>query len=237
MLADLDLLLIAVFCAADDLLPERAGNARRMLTDAEVVTLRVAQAIMGIPSDAALSRGRRQAARGTCSRGCPSGPATTSAAQRLADTIEALIAEFARDSPGFHDDLLLVDSTPVECARSIETTRRSQLARRRRLRLLRQPQPLLLGLSAARPVRAGRHPTRARAHLAQSATNATSACDLLARCRPHGPLTVIGDKGYAGRDFARQPPARRHDRPAPPQRRTRQRTAPRADPPTHRIIF
>ena len=49
MLADLDLLLIAVFCVADDLLPKRAGNARRILTDAEVVTLCVAQAIMGIP--------------------------------------------------------------------------------------------------------------------------------------------------------------------------------------------
>ena len=51
MHADLDLLLIAVFCTADDLLPERSGNARRRVTDAEVVTLRVAQAVMGIPSD------------------------------------------------------------------------------------------------------------------------------------------------------------------------------------------
>jgi hypothetical protein len=32
MLADLDLLLIAVFCAADDLLPKRAGNGRRIVT-------------------------------------------------------------------------------------------------------------------------------------------------------------------------------------------------------------
>jgi hypothetical protein len=39
MLADLDLLLTAVFCAADDLLPKRARNARRRITDAEVVTL------------------------------------------------------------------------------------------------------------------------------------------------------------------------------------------------------
>ena len=31
MLADLDLLLIAVFCAADDLLPAKAKNARRIL--------------------------------------------------------------------------------------------------------------------------------------------------------------------------------------------------------------
>lgn len=51
MLADLDLLLIAVFCAADDLLPERTGNGKRILIDAEVVPLAVAQAIMGIPSD------------------------------------------------------------------------------------------------------------------------------------------------------------------------------------------
>ncbi len=44
MLADLDLLLTAVFCAADDFLPKRPGNARRRITDAEVITLCVAQA-------------------------------------------------------------------------------------------------------------------------------------------------------------------------------------------------
>ena len=51
MLADLDLLLIAVFCAADDLLPKKPKNAKRIVTDAEVVTLCVAQAMMGVPSD------------------------------------------------------------------------------------------------------------------------------------------------------------------------------------------
>ncbi|MFN8204432.1 MAG: hypothetical protein U0S48_17885 [Solirubrobacteraceae bacterium] len=51
MRADLDLLLIAVFCTADDLLPRKAENARRIVADAEVVTLCVAQAMMGIPSD------------------------------------------------------------------------------------------------------------------------------------------------------------------------------------------
>ena len=49
--ADLDTLCTVVYCTADDLLPEPPGNARRMVTDAEVVTLCVAQAIMGIPSD------------------------------------------------------------------------------------------------------------------------------------------------------------------------------------------
>jgi hypothetical protein len=49
--ADLDLLLIAVYCTVDDLLPKRAGNARRRISDAEVITLCIAQAMMGIPSD------------------------------------------------------------------------------------------------------------------------------------------------------------------------------------------
>jgi hypothetical protein len=49
--ADLDLLLIAVYCTADDLLPNKAKNAKRIVTDAEVVTLCIAQAIMGIASD------------------------------------------------------------------------------------------------------------------------------------------------------------------------------------------
>ena len=48
--ADLDLLLIYVFCTADDLLPEE-HEPQRSLTDAEVVTLCVAQSIMGIPTD------------------------------------------------------------------------------------------------------------------------------------------------------------------------------------------
>src|SRR5665811_620249 len=48
---DLDTLCTVVCCTADHLLPEARRNARRRLTDAEVVTLCVAQAIMGIRSD------------------------------------------------------------------------------------------------------------------------------------------------------------------------------------------
>jgi len=127
MLADLDLLLIAVFCVADDLLPKPVGNAKRMLTDAEVVTLCVAQAIMGIPSDERfLAVARKRLVH--LFPLLPKRPGYHKRRARLADALEALIVVFARDSPGFHDDLLLVDSTPVECARSVETTRRSQLA-------------------------------------------------------------------------------------------------------------
>jgi hypothetical protein len=50
-LADLDLLVTAVFCTADDLLPERPKNARPSVTDAEVVLLAVAQAMLNISHD------------------------------------------------------------------------------------------------------------------------------------------------------------------------------------------
>ena len=49
--ADLDTLCTVIYRTADDLLPEARPNARRRVTDAELVTLCVAQAIMGIPSD------------------------------------------------------------------------------------------------------------------------------------------------------------------------------------------
>jgi hypothetical protein len=123
MLADLDLLLIAVFCAADDLLPAAAKNARRIVTDAEVITLCVAQAIMGITSDPRfLAAARKRLAH--LFPTLPDRSALYKRREALSDTIEALISEFARYSPGSEDDVLLVDSTPVECARSKETVKR-----------------------------------------------------------------------------------------------------------------
>jgi len=35
---------------------------------------------------------------------------------------------FVAESPGYHDHVVLLDSTPVECRESVETTRRSQVA-------------------------------------------------------------------------------------------------------------
>ena len=123
MLADLDLLLIAVFCAADDFLPAATKNARRIVTDAEVVTLCVAQAIMGITTDPrflAIARKRLCHLFPTL----PDRAGLYKRREALSDTIEALIAVLADHSPGAVDDVLLVDSTPVECARSRETVKR-----------------------------------------------------------------------------------------------------------------
>jgi hypothetical protein len=123
MLADLDLLLIGVFCAADDLLPKKPGNARRIVTDAEVVTLCVAQSMMGIPSDARFIAAARKRL-GHLFPTLPDREGFYKRREGLSDAIEALIAEFAAHSPGSSDDVLLVDSTPVECARSRETVKR-----------------------------------------------------------------------------------------------------------------
>jgi hypothetical protein len=199
MLADLDLLLIAVFCAADDLLPKRAGNGRRILTDAEVVRLAVAQAIMGVTSDERFLAVARKRLSHLFPR-LPKRAGYYKRRERLSDTIEQLIGVFARDSPGYHDDLLLVDSTPVECARSIETTRRSQLA-----------DAADYGYSAAH----NRYFWGFRLHglfaldgtpralqLTSPKTPEREVClQLLARVDHDRSLTVVGDKGYAGREF------------------------------------
>ncbi len=187
MLADLDLLLIAVFCTADDLLPEPAKNARRILTDAEVVTLAVAQAIMGITSDARfLKVARKQLAH--LFPLLPNRPGYLKRRQRLSDTIEALTGRLRERQPRLPRRPGAGRLDPGRVRPQHRNDPAQPARRRRRLRLLREPQPLLLGLPPARPVRPGRHPTRAHAHLAQdprtrrlphparSAANATGTC-------------------------------------------------------------
>jgi hypothetical protein len=88
--ADLDLLCISVYCTADDLLPEPGRNARRKLTDAEVVTLCVAQVLMGIPSDRRFLRAARRQL-GHLFPYLPSQDALHKRRARLAETIEWLV--------------------------------------------------------------------------------------------------------------------------------------------------
>ena len=188
MHADLDLLCITVYCTADDLLPTRRGNGRRRLTDAEIVTLCVAQVLMGIPSDRRFLRAARRQLGHLFPR-LPSQDAFHKRRARLGETIEWLLGVFAAQSPGYQDSLLLLDSTPVECGRSLETTRRSELAdacgygMRLHLACAADGTPRAATLTAAdRPER-------------------EIALPLLARCL-RGKETIVCDKGYAGREFA-----------------------------------
>src|ERR1700694_2303216 len=102
--ADLDTLCTVVYCTADDLLPEPAGKARRIVTDAEVVTLCVAQAIMAIPSD----RRFLKAARKRLVHLFPELPSQSGyfkRRRRLGDQLEWLMAVFAGPRPGVNEDL------------------------------------------------------------------------------------------------------------------------------------
>jgi hypothetical protein len=200
MHADLDTLCTVVYCTADDLLPEKPGNARRRVTDAEVATLCVAQAIMGIPSD----RRFLAVARKRLHHLFPELPQQSGFHKRrarLAETIEWLIGVFATQSPGYYDDLLLIDSTPVECARSVETTRRSALADAAdygwcashsrffwgfRLHGLFAPDGTPRAFTLASPKRDERE----------------VGIGLLERTQRTGGEILLGDKGYAGKDFA-----------------------------------
>lgn len=199
MLADLDLLLIAVFCAADDLLPAKPGNAKRILTDAEVVTLCVAQAMMGIPSDERFLRTARKQLAHLFPR-LPKRPGFRKRRDRLADTIEALIEVFASDSPGFHDDLVLVDSTPVECARSIETTRRSQLADAADYGFCASHSRYFWGFRLHCLFALDGTP-RALQLTSPKASERDVCLAMLKRIQRNGALVVVADKGYAGREF------------------------------------
>ncbi len=95
----------------------------RRITDAEVITLCVAQAMLGIPSDRRFlaAADRRLRHLFPC---LPERSAFHKRRLRCSAAIESVIDQFARQSPGFYDDMLLVDSTPVECARSRETVKR-----------------------------------------------------------------------------------------------------------------
>jgi len=197
--ADLDLLLIAVFCAADDLLPKPGKNAKRIVTDAEVVTLCVAQSIMGIPEDPRFLAAARKRLGHLFPR-LPRQPGFWRRRNRLSDTIEALIGEFARHSPGFEDDLLLVDSTPVQCARSVETTRRSQLGDAADYGYCASHSRFFWGFRLHALFAPDGTP-RALSLTSPKVGERDVCLGLLERVNRTGQLVVIGDKGYAGRDF------------------------------------
>ena len=198
MHADLDLLLIAVFCTADDLLPKRRGNARRRVTDAEVVTLCVAQALMGITSD----RRFLAVAKKRLSQlfpELPGQPGYHKRRRRLAETIDWLCGVFAKESPGFYDHIVLLDSTPVECGRSRETARRSQLADACGYGYCPSHSRFFWGMRL-HGVFAPDGTPRALTLQPADRPEREVALELLPRAL-RGGEAVVCDKGYAGREF------------------------------------
>jgi hypothetical protein len=196
--ADLDSLCTAVYVTADDLLPSSPANARRQLDDAEVVALAVAQAVMGIPSD---RRFLAIAARRLCHLfpRLPSQPAYLKRRLRLRESIDWLAGVFAAGCPGYHDDLLLLDSTPVECGRSAETVRRSRLGECCGYGWSRSHSRFFWGMRLHLACGLDGTPRRAELRGADQKEREV-ALELLPRTLRGGEI-VVCDKGYVGRAF------------------------------------
>ena len=133
--ADLDTLATALYVKTDDLLRSAPGRApwrppigiTPRISDAEMVTLAVMQALLGFTSEARWLRFAR-AHLDHLFRYLPQQPGYNKRLRKLAATISWLIAMLARDTSLWTDDVWVIDSTPVECARSREAVHRSELA-------------------------------------------------------------------------------------------------------------
>ena len=128
MRADLDALLTAIYVLVDDFLPARQGpGAPPRISDAELIALAIAQVFLGLPNDRqflALARYRL----GHLFPYLPKQPGYNKRLRRLAPQIASSINYLAFVSPSFCDGIRLLDSTPVPCGQSRETTQRSEFA-------------------------------------------------------------------------------------------------------------
>jgi hypothetical protein len=198
--ADLDTLCTAVYVTADDLLPALPPNGRRVLTDAEVVSLAVAQVAMGIPSD----RRFLAVARRRLVHLFPRLPGQSGYLKRrreLREAIDWLAGVFAQRSPGYHDDLILLDSTPVECGRSLDTVRRSRLGDCCGYGWSRSHSRFFWGMRLHLCCALDGTPRRAELRGADQKEREV-ALELLPRTLRGGEI-VVCDKGYVGRGFER----------------------------------
>lgn len=209
--ADLDTLATALYVRTDDLLkacPERVpwrpavGIAPR-ISDAELITLAVMQALLGYTSEARWLR-YAQAHLDHQFPYLPAQPGYNKRLRRLGATIGWLVGVLARDTVWWTDDVWVVDSTPVECGRSRETARRSELAGWAeygycashsryfwglRLHLLCTVHGLPVGFAL----------TGAKADERQTLLGILDQDPDLTRGRAG--QTIIGDRHYYGRDF------------------------------------
>ncbi len=133
--ADLDTLATALYATADDLLKSRPGlvpwrppvGMKPQVSDAELATVAVLSAVLGFDSEARWVRYARVHLRHLFPY-LPQQSGYNKRLRRLGALLDALIHHLAADTSVVSDDVLVVDSTPVECARSRETVKRSDLA-------------------------------------------------------------------------------------------------------------
>lgn len=128
MTTDLNTLLTGLYVKIDEYLERRPRPGRPpKLSDAELLTLAVAQVLLGVRSDARWLRFVPRALPGAF----PYLPGQSGYNKRLRGAvplIKRLIRVLAADTDLWTDPVWITDSTPVECARSRPAAKRSDLA-------------------------------------------------------------------------------------------------------------
>ena len=196
---DLDALLTALYVYVDDSLPSRSGPGRPpRTTDSELICLAVAQILLDCHSDRQfLAVAARRLAHLFPVR--PKHSGYHQRVRRLAPKIATALSMLACDTPHSDDQLRLLDSTPVPCAQSRTTVRRSDFAGIAgygycaahsrwfwgfRLYLVCTTDGIPVGYEMA----------------PANASERDVAAELLERCTTPGQI-IVGDKGFAGAAF------------------------------------
>lgn len=211
MTNDIDTLATALYVRTDDLLkryPDLAPwrpkiGLQPRLSDAELVTLAVMQALLGYASESRWIRYAR-AHLGHLFRYLPGQPGYNRRLRAAAGLITTLIRLLAADTSLWADDVWVVDSTPVECGRSRETARRSDLAGWAEYGYCASHSRYFWGLRLHLIATLGGLPvgfalTGAKADERQTLLSILAADPALAAARPG--QTLIADRHYYGAGF------------------------------------
>jgi Transposase DDE domain len=208
--ADLDTLAIALYVTCDELVKHRPELApwrppvgmKPQISDAELVTLAVVSSILGFDSEALWVRHARAHLRHLFPY-LPRQSGYNKRLRRLGGLLDALIHHLAADTSVFADDVLVVDSTPVECARSRETVKRSDLAGWAEYGYCASHSRYFWGLRLHLVTTLHGLPI-AYALTGAKADERAVLTDLIATepaLTAAGPRTLIADKNYYGRTF------------------------------------
>lgn len=211
MTTDIDTLATALYVKTDDLLkaaPDLAPWRPKVgiapsLTDAELVTLAVMQALLGFTSEARWLRHARRHL-GHLFRYLPQQSGYNKRLRAAADLIKTVIRVLATDTTLWTDDVWVADSTPVECGRSTQTVRRSDLAGWAEYGYCASHSRYFWGLRLHLVCTLGGLPlgfalTGAKADERQTLLGIFTADPTLVADRPG--QTLITDKNYYGRQF------------------------------------
>jgi hypothetical protein len=206
---DLDTLLTALYVFCDDrLIPaeRRRPGRRKKLSDAELLCLAVAQVLLGFPSQHHWLRfcyGRL----GQLFPYLPHQPGYHKRLIAATPLILQAIQMLATQVPSTADDLRLIDATPLPCGTSRETVKRSDLAGWANYGYCASHSRFYWGLKLYLVTTLDGMPIvwcLADPKIGEREV----AAELLGHARdldalPHN-VVVVGDKGFAGKDFARE---------------------------------